>query len=132
MSTLTIKSPFSMHGTSGSKRDARKKVASAMQPRRGRTIALTVGAVAVTLFSVLAPLAYNPSDRLFALEATSTIPVDETLSAERLFDLGPTTMGPAITSEVLMRLDEEALHLPALEVRATPPEDEVVRGVPQG
>ena len=132
MSTLTLKPAFSMHRASGPRRDAREKGVPAMQPSRQRTIAVTVGAVFVALFSVLAPLAYNPSERLFALEATSTIPSDEAISWERPFDLPPSAMGPAITSEVLMRLEEEALHMPPLEVRVTPPHDEVVIGVPQG
>jgi hypothetical protein len=127
MSTLTMKPLFSMRSASGSRRDVREQdVREAMLPRRARTTALTAGVIAVSLFSILAPTAGNPAQRLFALDATPTIAADEAIAQERPFELRPALMGPAITSEVLMMAEEDALHMPALEIRVTPIDDEVV------
>jgi hypothetical protein len=127
MSTLTLKPAFSKHGKSGSRRDSREQhVRAAMQPRRERTLALTAGTIAIALFSVLAPMAGNPTERLFALDAMPTIPTDDAIAEERKFELRPTLMGPAITSEALILAEEEPLHMPALEVRVTPEGDEIV------
>jgi hypothetical protein len=57
----------------------------------------------------------GPAQRLFALDATPTIAGDEAIAQERPFELRPALMGPAITSEVLMMAEEDALHMPALE-----------------
>ena len=127
MSTLTMKPTFSMHGMSGSRRGVREHaVQEAMQPRRGRTVALTAGAIGVALFSVLAPMAGDRTDDLFAKEAMPTLPSDDAIAMERAFELRPTVMGPAITAEALILAEEEPMHMPALEVRVTPEGEEIV------
>jgi hypothetical protein len=128
MSTLTLRPAFSMHRASGSRRGVREQdVRQAMLPRPERTIAVTIGAIAVALFSILAPMAGDPTERLSALEATSTIPTDETIAYERPFEMPPTAMGPAITWEALLLAEEGALQMPPLEVRVTPQGEEIVQ-----
>ena len=127
MSTLTLRHIFPMQARSGSTRDGREEsVREAMKPRRERIIALTGGAIAVTLFSVLAPMVGAPAERLFALDRAPRIPTVDAIAVERPFELMPTMMGPAISSEALMLAGEDATYMPRLEVRATPPVDEIV------
>jgi len=127
MSTLTLKPTFPMHSASGSSsRSVRaQEVREAMQPRRERTLALTAGVIAIALFSIFAPSAGDPTERLFALDAMPTIATDE-VPWERPFALPPTAMGPAITSEALMRVEDGALHMPPLEVTITLEGEEVI------
>jgi hypothetical protein len=104
-----------------------------MKPRSERTIALIAGAIAVTLFSVLAPMAGNPAERLSALDQTPTIANAASIARERPFEFAPSLMGPAITSEALMRAeeDDDAVYMPPLDVRVTADGEEVVRA-PEG
>ena len=91
MSTLTLKPAFSTHNPSGARRDRREQdVREKMRPRHGRTMAITAGAIGVGLFSILAPMAWDPTARLSALDETST---DVDIAAERPFEMHPTLTG---------------------------------------
>jgi len=103
-----------------------------MQVGPWRTVSITVGAVALTLFCVAAPIIDNPAERLLALETTSTIPAAETSRYDswkaHAFEFTPTTLGPAISEEMLALAEEDAtdddwsiVTMPELEVRALPP-----------
>ncbi len=132
MSTLTMKPTFPILNTPDSTRDTRQQeLRATMRPRRERIIALTVGTIAVTLFSVLAPMVGDPAERLSALDATPTIATDATIATERPFEFAPSLMGPAITFEALMLAEDDAVYMPPLDVRVTADGEEVVRA-PEG
>jgi hypothetical protein len=129
MSTLTMRPGSSAHGPSGSRRDHREPdVREKMRPRHGRTIAITAGVIGVGLFSVLAPIVWDPTLRLSALDESSA---DVDIAAERPFEMHPTHMGPSITWETLTRIEEGTMRMEPIEVRATPDGEEIVIA-PQG
>jgi hypothetical protein len=94
-----------------------------MSPRPARTIALTIGAIAVAIFSILAPMADDPTGRLSALN--EPLPDDE-IAFERPFEMTP-TMGPVITWEALTLAEEDTAHMAPLEVRVSPEGEEIVQ-----
>jgi len=129
MSTLTMRPDSSAYGPSGSRRDHREQDAQEkMRPRHGRTIAITVGVIGVGLFSILAPMVWDPTLRLSALDETST---DVDIAAERPFEMHPTHMGPAITWETLLLIEAGPMRMEPIDIRATPEGEEIVRP-PQG
>jgi hypothetical protein len=130
MSTLTVRPGSSTHGPSGSRRDHREQdVRDKMRPRNGRIIAITAGVIGVGLFSILAPMVWDPTPRLSALDETST---DVDIAVERPFEMHPTHMGPAITSEMLIAIEEAANSAPPTGAEVTPEEEEIILGSPQG
>jgi hypothetical protein len=127
MSTLTLKPTFPMRRASDARRGVRgQAVREAMSPRPARTIALTIGAIAVALFSVLAPMTDDPTARLSALDTTPTMLGDESIAFERPFEMPP-TMGPVLTWEALTLAQEGTLHMAPIEVRVTPEGEEIVQ-----
>ena len=124
MSTLTMRPDSSAYRPSGSRRDHREQdVREKMRPRNGRTLAITAGVIGVGLFSVLAPMVWDPTPRLSALDETSR---DVDIAVERPFEMHPTHMGPAITSETLMLIEEGTLRMEPIDVRLTPEGEEIV------
>jgi ligand-binding SRPBCC domain-containing protein len=129
MSTLTVRPASSTHGPSGSRPDHREQdVRQKMRPRNGRIVAITAAVIGVGLFSILAPMVWDPTLRLSALDDTST---DVDIAAERPFEMHPTHMGPAITSEMLIFIEQGAMTMPPDEIQVTPEEEEIVTS-PQG
>ena len=132
MATLALKPAFSIRTrSSGSKRDhpKRRRTRAALHARPWQTIAITSGAIALTFFCVLAPLADDPAGRLFALDTAPTNATEGTGSdawTAGPFEFTPTTLGPAITAEMLVLAEAEeeddlVVMMPELEVRAMPP-----------
>ena len=130
MATLALRPTFPVRPRSGSKRDHRKNGARVAKRTPWRMIAITAGAIALTFFSVSAPMIGDPSSRLFALDAAPAIstgtPFGEAWPA-RAFEFTPALLGPAITAEMLTMAEDDrpaVLLMPALEVRALPPVDD--------
>jgi hypothetical protein len=130
MSTLTMRPGSSTHRPSGSRRDHREQdIRQKMRPQHGRIAGITAAVIGVGLFSILAPVVWDPTLRLSALDETST---DVDIAAERPFEMHPTHMGPAITSETLILIEEGTMRMEPIEVQATPEEEEIILGSPQG
>jgi hypothetical protein len=136
MPTLAIKPVFPIRTRSSRpKRDHRKQHARALRSGAWRTVSITTGAVALTFFSVLAPLLDDPVGRLFALDTTSNIAIPEATPHDAwagvTFEFTPTTLGPAIAAEMLTFEDQESatdedwavVTMPELDVSAMPPLD---------
>jgi len=143
MATLALKPAFPIPTRSSRpKREHRKQHARAMQAGPWRTMSVTAGAVALTLFCVAAPIIDDPAERLLALESTSTIPTLEANLYDvwaHVFEFTPTTLGPAINAEMLAMVEGDGsidddwsiVTMPELEVRALPP-TEVPSDTPPG
>jgi len=133
MATLALGPAFRTRTRSGSKRHRRQREQPTLQPRRWRTIAVTAGTIVLTSFFILAPMIGDPSARLFALDATPTIPAEEPgrdVWTARTFEFTPTTLGPAIDADLLTLAEEDGwaeeedgsvVTMPEFEVRAAPP-----------
>ena len=122
MATLALRSVLPLHPrSSGTKRPVHRT----RNPKRSfwRTVGVAAGAIGLSVFSIAAPILDDPTARLAALEMTPTIAlVASTWSSERVFEFTPTTLGPAISDEVLAFLDvDEWLEMPEFEVHALPP-----------
>ena len=139
MATLALKPAFPIrHKSSGSKRDHRPhRLRDALHSRPWQTAAITAGAMALSFFSVLAPMIDDPVGRLNTLEATPTIPMEEAIRRDtrsaQAFEFTPTMLGPAITEEMLILAEADAwIVMPELEVHALPPIEEVEGPTPPG
>lgn len=134
MATLVLKPVFPVRTRSSRPpRKPRRPTTQPLRSRPWRTVAIATGSAALAVFCVLAPLVGDPSGHLFALDATSTIPGEETslrASWDALaFEFTPTMLGPAITAEMLTLAEEleedwTDLMMPVLEVTAEPPTTE--------
>jgi hypothetical protein len=141
MATLAFKPVFPVRTRSSRPKGGhRKQPVSAMQSGPWRTVSITTGAVALTFFCILAPMIGDPSGRLFALDATSTLPKEAAVTRDALaFEFTPTLLGPAIAGEMLCLAEEDAaieedlavVTMPELEVNAVPPID-VPEATPPG
>jgi hypothetical protein len=130
MATLALRPAFPTPTQSGWKRGPRKQRGrDVLHPRPWRTMAITAGTVALTAFVVVAPMIGDPAGRLFALDATPTIPTWEAIrgdgSSARTFEFTPTMLGPEITADMFTLTEEDVwvVTMPELEVRAVPPID---------
>ena len=130
MATLALRPTFPVRPRSGSKRDHRKNGVRVIKRTPWRTIAITAGAIALTFFSVSAPMIGDPSSRLFALDAAPVRSIGAAFGDAwpgRAFEFTPALLGPVITAEMLTLAEDDwpaVLLMPALEVRAVPPVDD--------
>jgi len=131
MATLALRPTFPVRPRSGSKRDHRKNSVRVTKRTPWRTIAITAGAIALTFFSVSAPMVGDPSSHLFALDAAPAISTGTAFGSDawpaRAFEFTPALLGPAITAEMLTMAEDDrpaVVLMPALEVRALPPVDD--------
>jgi hypothetical protein len=127
MATLALKPIFPIrHGSSRPKRDHDSPGQVDSRTKFWHAVLTTVGACALTSFSVLAPMFGNTGERLLALDTTIAASFDAAyrdLSTAVAFEFTPITLGPAITAESLAILDEDAevLTMPEIEIHARPP-----------
>jgi hypothetical protein len=131
MATLALKPALPIRPrSSGSKRDHRPhRLRDALHSKPWQTAAITAGAMALTFFSVLAPIIDDPVGRLYTLDTTPTIPTEDairrdtrSMQALQAFEFTPTMLGPAITEEMLILAEADAwVVMPELEVHALPP-----------
>lgn len=123
MATLALRSVFPLHlRSSGTKRPVHH-TRNTSKRSVWRTVGVAAAAIGLSIFSIAAPILDDPSARLAALEMTPTIALTALpWTSDRAFEFTPTTLGPAISDEVLAFLDvEEWLEMPEFEVHALPP-----------
>jgi hypothetical protein len=121
MATLALKPAFLLRPrASGTERGSGHRARNPSKRRAWQTALLTTSAMALSIFTVVAPILDDPRGHLAALEMTPMALVSSL--SERAFEFTPMTFGPVITSEVLAIIDiEEWLEMPELAVHATPP-----------
>jgi hypothetical protein len=134
MATLALKPVLPIRSRPfSSKRDQHKhRVRDVWQSGSWQTVCVTAGAIALTFLSVSAPMIDDPAARLFALDTTAAIPMEESFVRDAwsalAFELTPTMLGPAITADMLALAEEDAwpednlsvMTMPELEVHALP------------
>jgi hypothetical protein len=135
MATLALRPAYPVRPQSGSKRERKHRGRDA--PRTlWRTIGVTAGAIALTFFSVSAPMIGDPSGRLFALDASPTISIAAAFGDAwpgQVFEFTPALLGPAITAEMLTLADEDPiLIMPEFVVHAVPPSADDGETSPRG
>jgi hypothetical protein len=123
MATLALRPVFPVRPRSASKQKSSERLGPRAHDRSWRIVG-TAAATALALFSISMPMMGDPTTRLYALDATPTVPTS--VQAEHAwsqdFELAPAMLGPAIDTDAITSINEDAsvITMPELHVTATP------------
>src|SRR5688500_18348834 len=102
MATMAIRPVFPLHPrSSGSKHSSTHRARNRSQGRLWQTLFLAAGATALSVFTIVAPILDDPRGHLAALDLSSMMLTAPLLGSGSAFEFTPTTLGPAISGEML-------------------------------